>query len=176
MKRRFLISLPRAEDGTLLPAALLALLVALLLFQIFASNAPDLPDRPGGAAARPAALQLPQPAPVTAAPVILARTLFSPARGPAGSAEAASGAPVGGAVPVGTIGKGGARILFLKTAEGKVLRLGRGGAYQGWTLVAVERDGVTFVRDGVKVRVNYGAAPVMPAAPSTDDDGESEEE
>ncbi len=178
MKRRFLISPPRRDNGTLLPAALLALLVAMLLFQLFASNAPPLPELPGGMPARPASLDLPRPAPAAVPPVILARTLFSPTRGPAGSADAGSAAPVGGAVPVGTIGRGRARILFLKTSDGRVIRMGRGGSHQGWTLVAIESDGVTFAREGQKIRVNFGATPVMPATTSAagGDDDEREEE
>lgn len=165
---------PRSVDGTLLPAALSALLVAAGLLQLLWTGAPELPDEGVGRVmpASEAALSLPR---AIAPPVIMGRPLFSPTR-TAGTQSVATGGdgPLGGASPVGMMSRGRAARLFLKLPDGSIQRLPVGGIYQGWRLVALTEDGAMFVQGQEKIKINYGSSATVTRTGTKSGEGDEE--
>lgn len=179
MKLRFPLSPPRAEDGTLLPAALLALLAGAAALQLLFARDSSLPGEGVGRVAP--ALAGVEVRHRDVPPVILARPLFSPTRSmearPITLADTAAVGPLEGAVPVGMIARGRAARLFLRLADGSVRTLGIGSTYLGWRLTGLSASGATFARGGEKISIDYGsAAPASASGGENTEDEETEDE
>lgn len=176
MKLRFPFSPPRPEDGTLLPAGLLALLVSAAVLQLTLTGSDRLPEEGVGRFV-PVTADAHAVGRASPAPVVLARPIFSPTRTAAAVPIAAAGqvlsGPLGGAFPVGMIARGRVARLFLKLPDGSVRTMPIGSIHQGWRLVGLADEGARFVRGNERVTLPYGSsAPVSPPS----DDGEEEEE
>jgi len=171
LKHRFRISPPHHDEHTLLPAVLVALLVVAVVMQLLWTSEPDLPESGvGRVASRDAAFMVP---PTFIAPVIMARPLFSPSRSAsAGPVGAGASGPLGGAVVVGSLVRGRAARLFLKTPDGAVKVLALGGSYLGWQLVATTAESAQFARGSERIKVNFGSQ--APATNETDEQSEEE--
>lgn len=177
MKLRFPLSPPRADDGTLLPAALLVLLMGAAALQLLFARDSGLPQEGVGRVAP--ALAGVEIRHRDAPPAILARPLFSPTRSmearPITLGDAAAVGPLEGAVPVGMIARGRAARLFLRLPNGSIRVLGIGGSYLGWRLTELSATGATFRRGGERRVFDYGSA-TSASASSGDEDEETEEE
>jgi len=175
LKLRFPILPPRPEDGTLLPAALLGLLVLTAALQVGLTGDPLLPEE-GVGRVLPVAAGTGAVAHAPPAPVILARPIFSPTRTVATVPIGADGqvlGPLGGAFPVGMVARGRAARLFLKLPDGGIRTMALGGVHDGWRLVGVTGEGARFARGNTQISLLYGSpAPVPPPS----EDGEEEEE
>lgn len=162
----------------MLPAALLALLVAAAMLQLVLARDASLPEEGVGRAAP--ALAEAAVRHRDAPPVILARPLFSPTRSmearPIVIGDAADTGPLDGAVPVGMIARGRAARLFLRLPDGTVRVMGLGGSYLGWRLAGLSATGATFVRGGDKRVIDYGSATSASVSSGSDEDEETEEE
>ncbi len=178
MKFRLPLSPPRVENGTLLPAILVALLAGAAALQLVFARDVSRPDEGVGRVA-------PALADVTihhrdAPPVILARPLFSPTRSlaarPLNVGDTAVSGPLEGAVPVGMIARGRSARLFLRLPDGTVRWLGVGASYLGWRLTGLSTTGATFMRGAEKIAVNYGSAAPAATRAGGDEDEETEEE
>lgn len=170
------IPLPRRADRTLLPAALLALLVLLLAVQLLLPSSVELPD---AGLARPLRLRPLVVAPLAADPVIALRPLFAPGRTESFEPGAANkAAPLEGARAVGVIAtRGGAARLFLQAADGSLVRLAPGNSYRGWRLVRLTPSEAQFVRgtQGVTLPITASVPPVSaPSAPAEEPEEEPE--
>lgn len=157
----------------MLPAVLLALLVSVIVLQLLWTGEPDLPEsRVGRVGPIDAAITV---QPSGAAPIIMARPLFSPTRS-ASAAPNGTGAdtagPLGGAVVVGSLTRGRAARLFLRTPDGSVKVLPVGGSYLGWRLVATTTESAQFLRGSERIKVNFGNQ--APANNETDEESEEE--
>lgn len=178
MKLRSPLSPPRAEDGTLLPAALLALLVGGVVLQLVLARDAELPPEGVGRVAPALAdIEISQNA---ALPVILARPLFSPTRSlaarPLVLGDGAAIGPLEGAVPVGMIARGRAARLFLRLPDGSVRVMVPGSSYLGWRLIGLSDSGARFARGHEKIAIRYGTAAPASSGGATDEDEETEEE
>lgn len=170
------IPLPRRADRTLLPAALLALLVLLLAVQLLLPSAVALPD---AGLARPLRLPPLVVAPRPADPLIALRPLFAPGRSETFEPGVANkAAPLEGARAVGVITtRGGASRLFLQAADGSIVRLAPGNSYRGWRLVRIGPAEAQFIRGAASVTLPITAsAPPVSAPPATAEEPEEETE
>lgn len=177
MKFQSPLSPPRADNGTLLPAALLALLVASAVLQLMLVRDDSLPDEgvgrvmPGSTEATVSHRDAPS--------VILTRPLFSPSRSMEARPIATGGVdagPLEGAVPVGTIARGRAAQLFLRLPDGTVRAIGLNGSYLGWRLAGLSATGATFVRGAERMTIAYGSAATALAQTGGDEDEDTDEE
>lgn len=163
MKSLLTLPRPRRADRTRAPAAMAAVLVAMVGVQLALPTAAELPD-PG--VIPPLRLQAVQPQAMVAEPVILARALFAPSRrndlvaaGPGG----ASTGPLGGVTAIGVMrSRAGVRV-FLQSLDGTVRAMSPGGSFDGWRLTRVEPDAIVFVRESQSLRLPL--APSRPAVP-----------
>lgn len=173
MKLRFPISAPRAADGTLLPAGLLAVLVTMIAAQLALTSEPELPDaQPGRAARTEIAADLPG---IALPPVLTGRPLFVPGRTLAAAAGGPSAAPLAGAVVAGSLRQGRVVRLFLKEPDGTIRTLAPGGTYQGWRLAGVGSDSATFVQAGQRISIAFGSAmAIRPEAAAGEDSDEEQ--
>jgi hypothetical protein len=175
LKLRSPISLPRPDDGTLLPAALAGLLLLAVALQLLWTGEPDLPQERVGRIL--SSRQTVMIARTGIPPVILDKPLFSPARGGfgGGAGDAAQASALGGAVVAGTVTRGRARRAFLRLPDGSVRALAIGQDFDGWRLAGLTDDAARFVRAGETITMAFGAsAPVV--SEDAGDEEESEEE
>lgn len=176
LKRLSPISLPRPDDGTLLPAALAALLVLAIALQLVWTGEPDLPPERVGRIVQPQ--QTVMIARTGVSPIILERPLFSPTRGGTAPTASADGAPpsvLGGAIVAGSVTRGRARRAFLRLADGSVRGLAIGQTFDGWRLAGLTDDGARFARGRKTMTIAFGAsAPVASEEASDEEDSEKE--
>ena len=163
---------PRRNEGTILPAALAALLVTALALQFAFVRADTTELEPGpvtiaGGASSPP----PEVALAPAQPVIEARPIFSPARAGTGAgSEAASTSvdPLAGATVAGAWSVGHRAYLVLRLPNGTSRTLSAGQSVSGWRLVAITATGARFVQAGKSILIPFGAAAPTAVAPSAD--------
>ena len=168
---QFHIPRPRSDDGSLLPALLAGVMLALLAVQ-FAPTPLDEAHAPmmaRAAVGRPTAA-LPVPATV-ADPVIRARPIFAPSRA-MGSGTTASD-PLAGAQVAGSWSVGRQTILVLRQADGRTRNLRIGQAVNQWLLSSVTAEGAQFVRDGQRIVIPFGGT--APQATTSEDPPEEEQ-
>ncbi len=160
---RFLIPRPRSGDGTVLPAALAAILAGALALQVVLVPAGDADS----AAPRRALVRRPFVAPLISAavadPAITARPIFTPARANGGSASGAD--PLGGAQVSGTWSVGRQTNLVLRLSDGTVRTLRVGQTVNQWVLSAITSGGARFSREGQSINVPFGASAPPSAQP-----------
>ena len=177
LKLRSPISLPRRDDGTVLPAALAGLLLVGAALQLVWTGTPDLPPETVGHV-EPVRLEVAM-SPVAVPPVIAARPLFVPSRsGAGGTGAGASGdvSPLGGVIVSGTLSQGRAMRAFLKMPDGTVRSIGIGGDVSGWRLTALTPEAARFTRSGDSLTVPYGStAPVIASARNGHDGNDDDE-
>jgi hypothetical protein len=149
---------PARADGTALPAAVAAVLAAMLLLQLAIPREVSLPE-PG--VVRPFALDPARPTPLSPG---VARPLVAVAA-PGAAAPVAQGS-VEGARAIGIVARGGRRIGFLQTTDGAVVSLAPGESYRGWRLVAAGAGALVFRRGGETATLRLSAAPSAPRAPT----------
>jgi hypothetical protein len=170
LKLRSPISLPRRDDGTLLPAMLVAALVLMAALQLVLTREPDLPE--SGEGRLPPAARIGNPPPAIADPAIAARPLFSPSRRPGDTPVLLTpngAAPLGGATVAGAIKAHGIARVLLKLPNGAIEELGVGGDYMGWVLVSFSQDGAIFRKGSEKLAMAYGAAGAAPVEPASEE-------
>ena len=164
---------PRRNEGTILPAALAALLMAALALQ-FAFVRADTSELEPGAVARAGRTTGPPPEVALAAvqPVIEARPIFAPNRSGAGSggdgAASAAADPLAGATVAGAWSVGHRAYLVLRLPNGLSRTLSAGQSASGWHLAAITATGARFVQAGKSILVPFGASAPAAAAPSAD--------
>lgn len=166
LKHRLLLFAPSSGNRALLPAICVALMAGTAVLQVLlpqdnplaallpAQRAPRwiLPEI--GAPANPAGAQGP--------------SLFAPTRiaAPAGTGsgdedgEAAKPKPVGpldGAFVLGSVRIGAGLAVLIRSADGRVMRIARGGSYRGWRLLAIGDTAATFRLGGKRREFEYGA-------------------
>ena len=143
-----------------LPLAIGALLVLTLVVQL-ARPSPTPAARAAPPAYQPSALSAGPATPDY--PQILARPLFTPARGLSGGAGADQSAStaLSDYVLVGVASVGGRGVAILRGPAGETVSLHAGQALLGWQLAAIGRDGVVLQQGDVrrKVAVSSPAAP-----------------
>lgn len=165
---------PRRADGTLLPAALAALLGVVLVVQLALPSPIALPDV---GVSRPLRLAPLAVRPVVIDPAITARPLFAPNRreflSPAALGGADRSVALEGARVVGVTAVRGATRVFLAAPDGRITAVPLGGRYRGWRLVRIGGNELTVVRGAETAVLGVGAAPAAPAVPA---DAETEEE
>ncbi len=172
MKSRFRFASPSRADGTLLPAALVAVLGAMALVQLVLTDPVDLPATgPIGGGGAQAALADPGSRGVPAA--FASRALFSPAAlpGAAGAAQAAAD-PLGGAAILGLVGIGRARYLVVQQG-GASRRVAIGGSVAGWRVIGVSDSAALLARGRQRLTRPFG--PSGTAAADTSEPEPSEE-
>lgn len=161
LKFQFPLSAPRRDDGTLLPATLVAVLALVLLGQALLPAGADLPQPvmpapvtgPGRAnGADSTALVVP----VRADPQIVTRNLFAPGRTQSGAVGKVPGTALGGAIVAGTLGSGARMRVVVVKPGGVMTLLPRGGAVNGWQLVAIATDHAEFRRGADHLAITYG--------------------
>jgi hypothetical protein len=184
LKHRLLSFAPSSGNRALLPAICVALMAGTAVLQLLlpqdnpldaplpARRAPrwTLPEI--GAPANPAGAQ--------------GSSLFAPTRlaAPAGSGddgedsdgEAAKPKPVGpldGAFVLGSVRIGSGLAVLIRSTDGRVMRLARGGSYHGWRLLAIGDTAATFRLGGKQREFEYGAR--AEASESGSDSEESSE-
>ena len=170
---RFPIPAPRSDEGTILPAALLAALVLMIALQLWLTGG----DAPLPAAVATRTLAPYSPPRMTAVPVptvISEQPIFSPARsrdeaGGAGDADMLAGAQLAGAWSVA-----GRAQIVLRKPDGTPASLGVGQMLNGWQLVAVTSEGARFVRAGRSALIPFGAS--APRSKTTSEDQPEEEQ
>lgn len=160
------IPLPRRDNRAIVPAALSALLLALLVAQFALPASARLADSWSPPPRRLARREVGQ---VGVAPIIAARALFTPTRrsdrfsaGTGSNGAEAATADLGGTTVAGAIAVRGVPRAILRTPTGSIVRLPIGGSYRGWVLAAVTRDAAIFRRATERLAMPFGAAP--PAA------------
>lgn len=173
LKLPFPLSPPNRADGTLLPACCAACLAALGALQLGLTGAVEVPAAGwagGGVRAGLTPIAL-----AAADPVLRETTIFSPAR-TAGAAGDAAGSPLGGTAIAGSVAVRGRSYAVVQRPDGSVARVGLGGIVAGYRLVALEPDAAILSNAGKRIRVAYGAAPVLqsPDAPAEDIEEQSE--
>jgi hypothetical protein len=176
LKLRFPISAPRRDDGTLLPASLVALLVASAGLQLlWVGNEPLPREAIGHVAPVQAGLMA---AGEAAMPAILAQPIFSLTRSGVGAqAEGGESQPLGGAVVTGMVSsrRSGGRV-FLRLPDGTIQPLRRGETYAGWQLTGWTTEAARFASGGQSISIAFGsAAQPLAAGDEASDEEESEE-
>lgn len=158
---------PRRADGTLLPAALVALLGLLLGLQLALPSPIVLPE---SGVSRPLRLAPLAPRPVVVDPQITQRPLFAPNRretvSAAGPGVAAKAAALAGARVVGVVTVRGQARIFLAAPDGRISAVGLGGRYRGWRLVRIDGSQLTVARGAETAILGVGAAAAVPPAPA----------
>ncbi len=158
LKSPLTLPLPRRADRTRLPAALAGGLVLLVGIQLALPADVELPD--AGVVPRLRLRPVEVPA-VVSDPVILGRALFAPGRRNdplAAGPDSTAALPLGGALAVGVVrSRAGVRV-FLQAPDGKVVAVSPGGGYQGWQLVRIAPDAVTFARGPTTHRLLLSAS------------------
>lgn len=122
---------------------------------------------PEAGVVHPFALVPARPAALGSQPTNASRPLFGSAA--AGSVDVAD-APVGGAIAIGVLARGGTSIGFLQAPDGSVASLSAGGDYHGWRLVTVGSTAILFRRGAETVAlpvISHAAAVVPPVATAT---------
>jgi hypothetical protein len=176
LKSRFRFAPPARADGTLLPAALVALLGTMALVQLVLTDPVDLPATgPIGGGGAQAALADPGSRGVP--PAFAERALFSPtalpgAAGAAGAAQAAD--PLGGAAILGLVGVGRARYLVVQVA-GSTRRVAIGGTVAGWRVIGVSDSAALLARGRERLTRPFGAGGAAAADNSETDSSEESE-
>jgi hypothetical protein len=146
------LSLPRRGDGSLLPALLVAFLLALAVMQFLLPEPQDIPRSvaPAITVARP---EPPGFAPTSIPAAIIANALFAPARGTSGGGgDTATSIAVAGTVTVAR-----SRYAVVIALDGSLHRLAPGGVVDGWRLVSLGADRARFARQNEIMNVPYGA-------------------
>lgn len=176
-------SLPRSAAPTrnnpvFLPALLCAALLAAAAFQIALLLWPaDLP----APQVAPRPIHFLKTALATDYPAILKAPLFSQDRQPIeGAVRARAANDIGGYTVIGIGLEGAASVALVRGADGVVARIHIGQAVSGWTLSALGRDTLTFVRGGEQKNMVLTAPPpaaegatqqTQPASQPDDNDG-----
>ena len=163
---QFRIPRPRSGDGTLLPAALTALLAATLVLQValVPGDEPELDSARRAAASAPSVV--PPIAPAIASPAITERPIFTPARASAGgtAADLLAGAEVAGTWSVGRQVN-----LVLRQADGTSRTLHIGESVNQWVLTGITPQGARFSRDKQSMLVPFGATAPQNASTQQED-------
>jgi len=161
LKFQFLLSAPHRDDGTLLPAILVAVLALVLVGQVVLPGAAELPlpvmaAPVAGAGRANSAASAGQIVPVRADPQIVAHNLFAPGRSQSGAVGKVPGTALGGAIVAGTLGSGGRMRVIVVRPGGAMTMLVRGGVINGWQLVAIAPDHAQFRRGADRLDMPYG--------------------
>lgn len=175
MKSRFRFAPPARADGTLLPAALVAVLGAMALVQFVLTDPVDLPATgPIGGGGAQAALSDPGSRGVP--PAFASRALFTPAAlpGAGGAAAQAAADPLGGAAILGLVGVGRARYLVVQVA-GSTRRVAIGGSVAGWRVIGVSDSAALLARGRERLTRPFGAGGAAAAADSEPESSEESE-
>ena len=162
----FPLARPRRNEGTILPAALAALLLALMALQFALVRADRTALEPNGVAFAGASAPPPDVEPAVVQPAIQARPIFSPALAAVGSGTGggASADPLAGATVAGAWSVGRRAYLVLRLPNGLSRTLATGQSASGWRLTAITATGARFVQAGKSILVPFGAsAPAPPA-------------
>lgn len=163
MKSRLPISLPNRADGTILPGALAAALLAALFAQLaWADAAPELPPVLAVTQARSAVFQ-PTPSSAPVPSVILDRPLFAPRQSNVNAADAAPPPILGGMTVAGTVSVRGRTFAVLRRPNGRAINLPVGSSVAGWRLRAIGEASATFVRGGERREIAFGNQPAQAA-------------
>ena len=174
MKSRFRFAPPARADGTLLPAALVAVLGAMALVQLVLTDPVDLPDAGaiGGGGAQAA---LADPGSRGVPPAFASRALFSPAAMPrAAGAAAAAPDPLGGVAILGLVGVGRVRYLVVQQ-NGATRRVAIGGTVAGWRVIGVSDSAALLARGRERLTRSFGAGGADAAGNSESDTSEESE-
>jgi general secretion pathway protein N len=140
----------------------------MLGLQLILPN-PDAPvDPPGLAPRRTRPVTIP-PLPEYAA--ILAEPIFTPDRhpGPAGAAPVAASGLLAGYAALGAATGHGEATAILSVPGGGVRTLHPGDAVEGWRLVGVSGERLTFERQGLRHALVIGAPAEALITPASDD-------
>jgi hypothetical protein len=174
LKSRFRFAPPARADGTLLPAALVAVLGAMALVQLVLTDPVDLPATgPIGGGGAQAALADPGSRGIPAA--FAERALFSPAALPgAAGAAAAAPDPLGGVAILGLVGVGRTRYLVVQQ-NGATRRVSIGGTVAGWRVIGVSDSAALLARGRERLTRSFGAGEAA-AADNTESDTSEESE
>jgi hypothetical protein len=154
--------LPQRDSGTVLPAALAALLLVGIPLQLaFGVDTMTPPASPG--TVRVARAAPPAVAAVVAPANILDRNIFvPPILKPGGTA--AANAALGGVTIAGSVAVRGRRLAMVVRPGGRMAYLAPGATLDGWVLAAIDADAARFRKDGKTLAIPYGAPVAVPAA------------
>ena len=155
---------PERERPQWAPAAACGVLVLALALQVVLPYGERLPQTSALAPRRPRPVVVP---PVAEYPVILQSPIFSPDRKPGedlGAAPGASALDSYAALGV-AMGHGFASAL-VKGPGGPAKTIGRGQTLEGWRLVAMDKEKLTFERGSARHVLTVGAPPVPAAGQS----------
>ena len=163
LKLRFPSALPPLDKTASLPLVLCALLAGAVAIQLPGGGDVELP--PPGPVGRGAQSALPagEPERAEGGAIILARSMFAPAGGPA-----ASGAgQVGDRKIVGSVRVGRAIYAVVQGADGRAVSVPLGGRIGDWRLMAVRTNEILLTRGEEKIIVPFGAGAPLPANGAT---------
>jgi hypothetical protein len=173
-KFRSPIARPRRADGTLLPAACAAVLAAAAIAQLMLTGELALPA--AGAVGRAASPALPVMRVDQLPPILAERAIFAPTQGGGGGGGEGDGAapatgPLGGARVAGAIIVRGRPMIMIQRPDGSIVRLARGGSFEGWRFQRVADGAAIFRQGSARIMVPFGApAPVeMAESPETEE-------
>jgi len=170
---RFPIPAPRSDEGTILPAALLAALVLMIALQLWLTGG-DAPMPASEASLTLAPYTPPRMMVVPVLPAISEQPIFSPARSRGGDGGEGDGDMLAGAQLAGATSVAGRSQIMLRKADGTAASLGVGQMLNGWQLVAVTSEGARFVRAGRSALIPFGAS--APRSKTTSEDQPEEEQ
>ena len=158
LKRLFPLSAPAREDATLLPAALCAVLAAMLGSQLMLSSPVEVPTPVLRASPIPALAAELSAVPARANDNVVLHNLFAPGRSQIGVVGKVPGIALGGLVVAGTMGRGATMRAVIVKPGGIVVMLSPGGLMNGWQLVRLLSDHAEFRRGSSKLDMPYGGA------------------
>lgn len=170
---RFPIPAPRSDEGTVVPASLLAVLLAMAAVQLWLAGLTEALPEAVSVRAMSARYAAPSVKPVAVPPSIIEQPIFAPQRtlgGGGGSVDAAN--PLDGAVVAGTVAIRGRVRLLLRQPDGLVVDLFPGQEYHGWRLTGLSHQGGRFSRNSEAITIPFGAS----APPTGGPAGQQEQE
>lgn len=175
--RRYLLPPPRRADRTILPAALAALLVAMVAAQMTLTGDVELPEA-GAVGGVGAGAPIARPVRVAVPPVLTARSVFAPDTVAALDSGGEGGIvappdPLGGAVIAGTVQVGRARYAVVQSPGGGSARVPLGGRINGWRLIGFADGGVRLRRGGEAMTAMFGGrASALASQAATPEEGQ----
>lgn len=169
MNSQFRFAPPARADGTVLPAALAALLGAMALAQLAWTDPVELPEA-GPIGGGTPALAVADPGSRGVPPALGSRALFSPAATPGSGQAQAAADPLGGAAVLGAVGVGRTRYLVVQQ-NGAARRVAIGGSVAGWRVIGVSDSAALLARGRERLTRPFGAG-----TPASGPEAETSEE
>lgn len=168
---RFPIPAPRSDEGTLVPAVLLGLLIIMMALQFWLARSEETVPAGESLPVR-MAYKPPRITAVAVAPAILTQPIFSPTR--AAGSGATSGDLLEGSQIIGAWSQGRQARLVLRKPDGNSVTIRLGQVVNGWQLAGITSEGARFARSGDTALIHFGAS--APQSQSNDENQSEEEQ